>query len=1044
MVEEKHHGKQDGAASNLQADSEGDSRAEDTLEKLTVADDPTESTGGVRVGSLCIGQVLAGRFRIIRLLGRGGMGYVYEAKDLDLGMRVALKTIRPEIACRPRSLARFKREIQLARRVTHPNVCRIFDLGRHCPGPEAPVPTDVITFLTMELLEGETLAARLRRKGRIAKNEALPLVLQMAEALAAAHDIGVVHRDFKPSNVMLVPSKSAELGVRAVVTDFGLARGVAAIDQASDDNLDPSANAPGRVVGTPAYMAPEQWIGAEVTTATDIFALGLVMYEIATGSRPFPDNLPISSANIVTEQLPPSPRVHAPDLDSHWEQVILRCLEVRPAKRFADARSLVAELTGRPLASPEVSPAPAQLVDASPGEHSSALGKRPHVVFPWKRLLTTMSIAITICLVLLLWYLRANGWMTKLPIPAGSSVLVTEIRNGTKDPELNGVTELFRNELLQSAYFNLVSDGQIRETLERMVIPPDHDLDPVTARGIAWRNAAPLVVYGKIASFGPEHTLSLHIEKVGADPNHALAHWSKAWRVSGKTEIFDAVRDASRWVRQTVGEASKDIADADRPPQDITTDSWEALRLLSAAVKERQSDQQQEAVALLKEAVLEDPQFALAYMMLGDTYDSLGQYNDSYDAYQKALTTLSKRRLDKREELRIRGLAAWEVQDYKASEAAFSTYTALYPNDDVGWFYRAHPLVMLGNPEQAITVLREAARLRPSAARVFGHLAKDNLIVGNFAEAEQNIARLRALGSRDDADLYEGQLSFLTEQYQKAETLLVGLQRGNDPEVRSIGYSVLACLLAELGRYSEAIGIIQHAIKEDTSTGNFGARADHLLVLASLYSRVSNKADSRKACLDALGLDPSLPHALSAGTILARSGFLADAQNALVAVRSQNYPPFSDVVRHRLTGEIALSTGQKEQALSEFGKANAVEAPAHARDYLARALLASDKPSEAFALYGKIAGLPGQIWLEPQAYEPGFFANILFQYGKLGVQLDKADGSDALVRYLKMREHGDKDLIEIKEARALLNRSRATRDFGVAVRPINSISNQGE
>ncbi len=198
----------------------GDRRAGDFLEKPILADAAKTESAAIRVGTLSLGQVLSGRFRVIRFLGQGGMGEVYEARDLDLGERVALKTIRPEIASAPGTMARFKKEIQLARRVAHPNVCRMFDLQRHRPPPETDPSAGEIGFLTMELLEGETLAARLRRVGRIATAEALPLVRQMGEALAAAHDVGVVHRDFKPGNVMLVPSRSGDGKERAVVTDF--------------------------------------------------------------------------------------------------------------------------------------------------------------------------------------------------------------------------------------------------------------------------------------------------------------------------------------------------------------------------------------------------------------------------------------------------------------------------------------------------------------------------------------------------------------------------------------------------------------------------------------------------------------------------------------------------------------------------------------------------------------------------------------------------------------------------------------------------------
>src|SRR5208337_4959742 len=264
----------------------GDRRAGNFLEKPVLADvGPTESVE-IRVGTLSLNQVLSGRFRVIRFLGQGGMGEVYEAKDLDLGERVALKTIRPEIASQPHTMARFKQEIQLARRVAHPNVCKMFDLGRHRPPPEADLSAGAVTFLTMELLEGETLAARLRRVGRMTTAEVLPLVQQMAEALAAAHDVGVVHRDFKPGNVMLVPAKSGEGKERAVVTDFGLAKAFAAANPSSGDDPASSVTASGHIIGTLAYMAPEQLQGRDATPASDIYALGVVMYEMVTGQRP--------------------------------------------------------------------------------------------------------------------------------------------------------------------------------------------------------------------------------------------------------------------------------------------------------------------------------------------------------------------------------------------------------------------------------------------------------------------------------------------------------------------------------------------------------------------------------------------------------------------------------------------------------------------------------------------------------------------------------------------------------------------------------------
>jgi len=282
-------------------------------------------------------QVLAGRFRIIRYIAGGGMGEVYEAQDQELRERVAVKTIRPEILVQANAMARFKREVQLARKVTHPNVCRIFDLFRH--RPEGGSERDEIVFISMELLRGKTLAARLKETGRMSISEALPLITQMSSALAAAHDVGIVHRDFKPGNVVLVGAS----GERSVVTDFGLALQSLAPEEGT--SLATASFATGHgILGTPAYMAPEQLEGKPATNASDIYALGLVIYEMLTGQRPFPGDGLMASAFKRLSEPPLPPRHFAPELSPACESVILRCLARNPAHRFPNAREVATAL----------------------------------------------------------------------------------------------------------------------------------------------------------------------------------------------------------------------------------------------------------------------------------------------------------------------------------------------------------------------------------------------------------------------------------------------------------------------------------------------------------------------------------------------------------------------------------------------------------------------------------------------------------------------------------------------------------------------------
>ncbi len=287
------------------------------------------------------GQLVADRFLIVRFIAAGGMGEVYEAEDKVLGDRVALKFLSRHSIGDERVMRRFRREIQLARKVTHRNVCRLHDLYQHTPtsglfdGRET-------TFVTMELLQGETLEEYLQRKGPLSEEEALPIIIQMTEALTAAHAAGIIHRDFKTSNVMLVPSPSDEQHLRAVVTDFGLARLAA---PSPEDTRTPLTGEM-RIVGTADYMSPEQLYGEEISPTSDIYSLGVVLFEMVTGHRPYSAPNPMSLLAKRVSEPPASPRDFAPDLDPHWEKVILDCLAHDFRERLATARDVVIALMG--------------------------------------------------------------------------------------------------------------------------------------------------------------------------------------------------------------------------------------------------------------------------------------------------------------------------------------------------------------------------------------------------------------------------------------------------------------------------------------------------------------------------------------------------------------------------------------------------------------------------------------------------------------------------------------------------------------------------
>src|SRR5579862_9052382 len=267
-------------------------------------------------GRFLPGALLAGRYRIVALLGRGGMGEVYRADDLTLGQQVALKFLPQAILDNPNALERFRNEVRIARRVSHPNVCRVYDLGE----------IEGNFFLSMEYIDGEDLGSLIRRIGRLPADKGLEIARKLCAGLYAAHEKGVLHRDLKPGNVML------DGRGQVLLTDFGLAGLADQIHGAEVRN------------GTPAYMAPEQLDGKEVTVKSDIYSLGLVLYETLTGKRPFESDTLAGLVEARKESSLANPSTLVKDLDPRVERVILRCLESDPQNRPSNALAVAAAL----------------------------------------------------------------------------------------------------------------------------------------------------------------------------------------------------------------------------------------------------------------------------------------------------------------------------------------------------------------------------------------------------------------------------------------------------------------------------------------------------------------------------------------------------------------------------------------------------------------------------------------------------------------------------------------------------------------------------
>jgi serine/threonine protein kinase/Tfp pilus assembly protein PilF len=320
-------------------------RSQDTLETRARSAPPEISSpdhnrssapaSPTHLSTFASGDTVAKRFKILSFIAQGGMGEVYEALDIELKQKVALKTVRSAFLADANALERFRQEIVVAKRVTHPNVCRTYDLFRHEANK---VGESDLLVVSMELLPGQNLDQLLKEQGRLTTEQALPLVKQMVAGLAAAHQAGVVHRDFKTNNVMLVPGGAGSGSLRVVVSDFGLAHSLDAGEFALTRT--------GEMLGTPAFMAPEQVTGKEITPATDIYSLGVVMFEMVTGHLPFEGRNWREVAFLRLEVPPPSANSVQPDLDPLWSQTIQKCMQIAPADRFTSVTQIEQALAG--------------------------------------------------------------------------------------------------------------------------------------------------------------------------------------------------------------------------------------------------------------------------------------------------------------------------------------------------------------------------------------------------------------------------------------------------------------------------------------------------------------------------------------------------------------------------------------------------------------------------------------------------------------------------------------------------------------------------
>jgi serine/threonine protein kinase/tetratricopeptide (TPR) repeat protein len=572
---------------------------------------PAARPGPTSSGPLAPGQTFGSRYHIIRLLGAGGMGAVYQAWDDELGVAVAIKVIRLDPHADPALAAdlerRFKRELLLAREVTHKHVVRIHDLGD----------VDGIKYITMPYVQGHDLATIIRKKGPLPVPVAIRLAQQIAEGLQAAHEAGVVHRDLKPGNIMVDEDDDA------VIMDFGIARSVSS----------GGGTMAGAVVGTVEYMAPEQARGESVDHRADIYALGLILYDMLGGRRVTARSESVLSGLMTRmQQAPPSLREIDPQIPEALDRIVACCLQPAVSARYQVTAELVSDLCGLnhppSVAGRTATRGPLHLPSPVP-----ATRRRP------TRWLVGAAAVVLLAAAGagILQFGARTAVSSPVVAPSTSvSLAILPFRNATGDPSLDWLgasfAEMVRSELGQSSHLRTIPSDRLQQVLRDLRIAPESSFEPTTLRRLAEFSSSDTVLWGQFLKFGAEIRFDATLQDVKGGRAIPL----KAQALN-EAALLATVTDVAHMVQQALALPADIIAELQATALKPSSQSLAAIRFYNEGMQLTRQGKRADALKRFEAATAEDPEFALAYSRLGQAHAALGYDNEAEQFSRKAI-----------------------------------------------------------------------------------------------------------------------------------------------------------------------------------------------------------------------------------------------------------------------------------------------------------------------------------------------------------------------------------------------------------------------
>ena len=962
------------------------------------------------------GSIFAGRYQIIEELGKGGMGSVYRAIDKKLNEEVALKVIRPEIALDRMTLDRFSNEIKIARKIVHRNVSRMYHLSEE----------KGIHYITMEYVPGEDLRRMLRMSKRMEIGTAISVAKQVCEGLVEAHRLGVVHRDLKPGNIMI----DQEGQVR--ILDFGIARAVKS----------GGITEVGMMIGTPEYMSPEQVEGREVDQRSDLYSLGVILFEMVTGRVPFEADTPFAVGIKHKSEKPPDPREFNAQVPEDLDGLILKCLEKDPANRFQSAEELLAALAGVEKAFPAAEP----LLP----KKKTIFAKEITATFSRKKIWIPAFVVIALAAIAALVWRFAPKKEAPPPTSDKPSLAVMYFKNNTGDSGLDhwriALADLLITDLSQSKYVRVLSGEALYNILDNL-----NQLDAATystevLREVASRGRADRLLVGNYTKAGDTFRINVTLQ----DGKAGEVIRSESVEGMGEESFYAMVDELTRRIKAGFEISEERITgDTDSDVETITTRSTEAYKLYSEGRQYHLQADYWKSISTMQKALEIDPDFAMAWRSVAVSYSNMGVRPARLEAIQKAFAL--RDRVSERERCII------EADYYKTSEkttdqalAAYLKLLELYPDDYIGNTNLGILYFELEEWDKSIDLYQRNTRNNPDSRFSYENLAELYEAMGLYDRAvdilerflRENPNTLSFYLKQARAYLYQGKYNLALAKMEKAASLdpeaakTIDLMRGH--------ISLLTGDLADAERRykslpEESQGRRIMMANLSMLQGKFEEAKKLLLMnpvmtepLAYLYLR---SGQSREALseLDKMLQDASNAESLSGqiriltakGLAFLQMNAVEDALKAAGEIKklAETGLRKKNIRYHRyLMGMIELERKNHAQAVRYLTQAaDSLYAPTDGLPNvqawfisgLAKALYEAGNMEKAWEQYERI----GSLHLARLDFGD-FYAQSLYMLGKIAErQGDRARAAEYFRKFLGLWENADPGRPEVEDAR---------------------------